>query len=264
MNWVPSHTDTEDDSAEISVNIPSLANLMERIRADFRAGRGFSLATLNLDHIVKLRRDPLFRQAYGAHTYVTADGNPIVWFSRLAGQSVDLVPGSELVAPLSELARDMDLPVALFGSTPDSLRDAALALQRKVPGISIVAQISPPFGFDPFDPASLDNIEQIKASGARLCFLALGAPKQELFAARAQSVLPHVGFVSIGAGLDFLSGNQKRAPRVVRMFALEWVWRMVHSPRRLVHRYLKCILVLPSLTIAAWRARRAGPEIDQL
>ena len=66
------------------------------------AGRGFSVATLNLDHAVQLRRNPAFRSAYAAHSHVTADGNPVVWLSRLAGQrEVSLVPGSELIAPLA-------------------------------------------------------------------------------------------------------------------------------------------------------------------
>ena len=64
-----------------------------------------------------------------------------------------------------------------------------------------------------------EMIAEIGQSGARLVFLALGAPKQERFAARAAEMLPEVGFMSIGAGLDFISGEQKRAPLWVRKIA---------------------------------------------
>ncbi|MEO1612426.1 MAG: WecB/TagA/CpsF family glycosyltransferase, partial [Pseudomonadota bacterium] len=101
-----------------------------------------------------------------------------------------------------------------------------------------------------------DVIEQLAASDARFVFLALGAPKQEVFAAHAWTALPHVGFASIGAGLDFIAGRQVRAPQWVRRLALEWVWRLLSAPRRLAARYLKCILILPSLILAALRQRR--------
>ena len=93
--------------------------------------------------------------------------------------------------------------------------------------------------------------------------MALGAPKQEIFASRAQKELPQMGFLSIGAGLDFISGHQKRAPRLVRRFALEWLWRLALSPKRLIGRYLGCFAVLPGLTWAALKARR-GKGVEAL
>lgn len=95
----------------------------------------------------------------------------------------------------------------------------------------------------------------LNTSGARLCFIALGAPKQEFFAAFARTHSPTVGFASIGAGLDFLSGHQTRAPKVMRAFALEWFWRALQSPKRMVPRYAKCFAILPGLAFEAWRQR---------
>jgi len=89
-------------------------------------------------------------------------------------------------------------------------------------------------------------------------FLALGAPKQERFAARAQQTLGAVGFLSIGAGLDFVSGAQRRAPAWVRAIAAEWLWRMLSNPRRLAARYGACLAALPGLTLHAIGARRRG------
>ena len=86
-------------------------------------------------------------------------------------------------------------------------------------------------------------------------FLALGAPKQEILAARGLTLQPALGFVSIGAGLDFIAGAQTRAPLWVRRIAMEWAWRMASHPRRLARRYLDCAAILPGLTRAAWTAR---------
>ncbi|WP_322865356.1 WecB/TagA/CpsF family glycosyltransferase [Aquicoccus sp. G2-2] len=239
----------------IRVNMPDAAALIAAARGRLRAREGFALATINLDHLVKLRTNDAFRAAYVAQDFIVADGNPIVWLSKLAGRGVSLVPGSDMVVPLAELAAQEGVPVALVGSTPESLRAAALALGRRASGLEIVAEIAPPMGFDPSGPGAEKVFGRIEASGARLVFLALGAPKQEMLAARGRERLPDVGFASIGAGLDFLAGSQMRAPRLVRAFAMEWAWRLAAAPGRFAGRYARCAAILPGQAVAAWRLR---------
>jgi exopolysaccharide biosynthesis WecB/TagA/CpsF family protein len=244
----------------IAVNMPDRARLLAEVAGRFAAGRGFALATINLDHLVKLRRDPAFAAAYAAQDLVVADGNPIVWLSRLARRPVALVPGSDLVVPLAQAAAAAGVPVALVGSTEPALAAAARALAARAPGLTVAAQIAPPMGFDPDGPGAGAVLDRIAQSGARLVFLALGAPKQERLAARGRAVLPAVGFASIGAGLDFLAGTQARAPVWVRAIAMEWLWRMLSNPRRLVGRYADCALILPGEAVRAWGQRgRPGP-----
>lgn len=239
----------------VRVNVPTRTGLMTRVAERLRARQGFTLATLNLDHIVKLRQSSAFARAYAQHSFVVADGNPIVWLSRLAGRKVELMPGSELIAPLCALAAEMDAPVALLGSTPETLALSAERLQQAYPGLKVVAQLSPEFGFDPESAAADEMLDRLAQSGAQMCFLALGAPKQEILAARGYSRVSGCGFVSIGAGLDFIAGHQTRAPRMVRKLALEWLWRMLSNPRRLAHRYGLCLRILPGLALQALQAR---------
>ncbi len=240
------------------VNWPSEAALLDDLSIHLANGRGFAVATLNLDHVVKLRRDARFCRAYAAHSHVVADGNPIVWLSRLSGRAeVQLVPGSELIEPLAALAARMDMPMGFLGSTEPVLKSAAAQLQVKYPSLAIAATLSPAYGFDPESPEADRLLDEMAASGARICLLALGAPKQEILAARGLARHPGLGFVSIGAGLDFIAGHQTRAPRWVRNLAMEWLWRMLSNPRRLGKRYLECALALPSLTWVAWGQRGA-------
>lgn len=240
----------------VSVTHPERRAFLADLEARLRDRRGFAVATVNLDHVVKLSRDPRFRTAYRAQTHVVADGNPIVWLSRLAGRPVELIPGSELILPLAGIAARTETPVALLGATEETLARAAAALETACPGLKVVARIAPPLGFDPQTAEADAALDEIGASGARLCFLALGAPKQEVLAARGQARLPHCGFVSIGAGLDFIAGAQRRAPRLVRALALEWLWRLTWNPRRLAGRYGACIAVLPGLGRTALSERR--------
>ncbi len=245
------------DARRLPVTLRDRRAALEAVDGAMTKGQGFTLATLNLDHLVKLRRDPAFREAYLATEFVVADGNPVIWLSRLAGRPVGLAPGSELVEPCCALAAERGVPVALFGAAEPTLEQAAERLCAAHPGLRIVLRIAPPFGFDPTGTASDDYAGRISACGAGLCFLALGAPKQEIFAARARKVAPHCGFLSIGAGLDFIAGAQIRAPLWVRRLAMEWLWRMLGNPRRLARRYLDSALLLPSLALDAWRLRGA-------
>lgn len=239
----------------VEVNVPTRSALFQAVRAKFAERSGFALATLNLDHLTKLPVDDAFADAYHAHDLVVADGRPIIWLAQLAGRQLELMPGSDLVIPLTALAAEMQIPVALVGSSNAALAGAKSALVARVPGVKIVMIHAPAYGFDPAGSYASDICDMLTASGARLCFIALGAPKQELFAAFARSRCDGVGFASIGAGLDFLSGHQVRAPKIMRTLALEWLWRALQSPRRMVPRYARCFAILPGLARDAWRQR---------
>lgn len=239
------------------VNFPTEAALLDDIATRLQAGQGFAIATLNLDHVVKMRSNPDFLRAYRAHSHVVADGNPIVWLARLSGRAeVALVPGSELIEPVAALAARLGTPLAFLGSTEPVLQAAAARLKADHPGLEVATCLAPPFGFDPEGAVADAMLDQVASSGARICLLALGAPKQEVLAARGLARHPQLGFLSIGAGLDFIAGHQTRAPVWVRRVAMEWLWRMLSNPKRLARRYLDCALVLPSLTGTALAARR--------
>jgi N-acetylglucosaminyldiphosphoundecaprenol N-acetyl-beta-D-mannosaminyltransferase len=250
--------DAKSDALSL-VNIPTETALLAELEHQLQAGQGFAVATLNLDHVVKMRRDPAFLSAYRAHSHVVADGNPIVWLLRLAGRpDVRLVPGSELIEPVAALAARLGTPLGFLGSTEGVLASAADQLKARHKGLRIAACLSPAYGFDPTSPQADELLDQLAASGARICLLALGAPKQEVLAARGLARHPQLGFLSIGAGLDFIAGHQTRAPVWVRKLAMEWLWRMLSNPKRLARRYLDCALVLPSLGAKALASRRAG------
>ena len=243
-------------ATEIRITHRTQPGLMQDVARHFAQGRGFALATINLDHLVKLRRDPTFRAAYAAQDMVVADGNPIVWLSALAGQKADLLPGSDLVRPLVAAAAAAGRRVSMLGATAEALSQASARFAAGIPGYQQGALIAPPMGFDPEGPAARAALAEIAAQGPGLCLIALGAPKQEKFAALGRSLAPETGFASVGAGVEFISGHQTRAPAFVRAMAMEWAWRALSAPRRLMPRYAACAAILPGEAVKAWRQRR--------
>jgi exopolysaccharide biosynthesis WecB/TagA/CpsF family protein len=228
--------------ANVLINIRDPDDAIARVIADAALGIGGTLFTLNLDHLVKLEQDPAFRAAYDRASYITADGVPIVTMARGAGVAISRVTGSDLVEPMCRAAATAGIPVHFFGTSNVILETARARLEATVPGLRIAGLESPPFGFDPTGAAAVAAAERIAQSGAKICFVALGAPKQELFADVAASVAPGVLFLGIGAALDFIAGAQKRAPRVLSNAGFEWLWRLAQDPRRLGPRYARSAL----------------------
>jgi len=231
------------------LNIGAQADAIRLSIARLCAGQGFTLFTLNLDHLVKRRAAPAFRAAYGNATFVTADGAPIVALARRQGAHISRATGADLVEPLCAAAARHGLPVCFYGSRQDILDAAARRLAAARPGLVIAASMAPPQGFDPASAQALADMAALADSGARLCFVALGAPKQELFAARMAALHPGIGFVCIGAALDFVAGAQKRAPAFFQRTGMEWAWRLACEPRRLAMRYLGCALLLADVAL---------------
>lgn len=249
--------------ADVMVNCSDFRALMTRLHDKMIAREGFAVATLNLDHLVKMQESKAFQTAYRAHDIIVADGNPIVWMSRLARRPINLVPGSDVIVPVCKLAAALRVPVAFLGSTVDSLQKAADTLQAQIPGLDIVAQVVPGMDFDPESQEARDALDKVQESGARFCLVALGAPKQERLAGLARVRTPDIGYMSVGAGLDFIAGTQRRAPRIVRMMAMEWVWRLLGDPARLGMRYAKCAAILPGFLWQAWRIGHRAAAAEQ-
>jgi N-acetylglucosaminyldiphosphoundecaprenol N-acetyl-beta-D-mannosaminyltransferase len=245
---------------DIAITHADAGSVLDEVAQRLRAGNGFALATINLDHLVKLGTHASFRAAYALHDIVVADGNPIVWLSRLARRPVSLTTGSDLILPLVRVATQERRPVVLFGSSLAALEGAARALRQAVPEVVIAHTIAPELGFDPKGEAAKRALRQMAEDGPCLCLVALGAPKQEEFAALGRELAPQVGFASVGAGIDFLSGQQIRAPMWARRLALEWLWRAMQSPKRMVPRYLNCAAILPGQGWRAWQLRKAGQD----
>ncbi|MDA7949165.1 MAG: WecB/TagA/CpsF family glycosyltransferase [Hyphomicrobiaceae bacterium] len=243
--------------ADIEINCRSLDDALDKIMLEKReTNNAFSVYTLNLDHVSQFRRDRAFKECYSRAKFTLPDGFPIALAGRMAGHDVERACGSDLIVPLCKRAASSDMSVFLFGSTSSVLSECAEKLKRLAPGLKIAGVHAPEFGFDPAGPEADEAIEILKKSNADICFVALGAPKQELFSARCVDRLEGIAMICIGAGLDFIVGTQQRAPAFFQNNGMEWVWRLAHNPTRLTKRYLHSAYVFPKVLLSALRANR--------
>jgi exopolysaccharide biosynthesis WecB/TagA/CpsF family protein len=239
-----------------SVNASGIYDAISKIERRLSLPTSFMVCTVNLDHLVKRRRDPSFLRAYEKAEIATADGFPIAALARLDGVVIKRAPGSDLVMPLCAFAATRKLPVFLIGTTFRTLCFSASRLVATYPGLEICGVYAPPRDFESQSEAANEAIATLRESGARICFVALGAPRQEMFAARAIEETRNIAFIGIGGGLDFVAGTQTRCPRILRRIYLEWAWRLMLNPRRLGVRYFRCMMLLLVLLVRAGSNRR--------
>jgi len=217
----------------------AFAEAVDAVEALVARRQGGMVLTPNVDHVVLAERRDDFGAAYAAADLSLADGQPIVWASRLLGAPLPAkISGSDLLLPLMERAASRGWRVFLLGGPP-GVADAAARRLRRTPGVQ-VAGVAAPFvrvgsGADPEGDAAAG---EVRAARPDLVLVALGAPKQELWMHRHRRALAPAVLLGVGASLDFLVGRVRRAPRLVSSAGLEWLWRLAHEPRRLWRRYL--------------------------
>jgi N-acetylglucosaminyldiphosphoundecaprenol N-acetyl-beta-D-mannosaminyltransferase len=221
-------------------------------------GLGASVFTPNVDHVVTAEDDEAFREAYAAASLSLADGQPLIWASRLLGAPLPAkISGSDLVLPLMELAARRRWRVYLLGGGPGVAAAAATRLEREV-GVQIVGVDSPAIQVDR-DPQDDGVTERLRDARPHLVLVALGSPKQELWIHRVRERIRPAVAIAVGAALDFLAGRIRRAPSWMSRCGLEWLFRLSQEPRRLARRYLlkdpRFLLVL-GRTLRAPRSSR--------
>lgn len=244
----------------VAITSFTLGKAIEDTLALCTSGGPSAVFTLNLDHATKLRRDKRFRDAYAHADVVTADGWPIAWIARRQNASIERATGADLFLPLVDKASAMRIPVFLFGTSPGVMARVGEKLDLRTEGnLDIAGTLSPSKSFEPDGPEADAAIAQIRKSGAKICFVALGAPKQELFASYARAQGLDCCMVCVGAALDFIAGEQIRAPQALRNNGLEWAWRLAGNPRRFARRYAESALMFVYLVAReALNMRDAG------
>jgi exopolysaccharide biosynthesis WecB/TagA/CpsF family protein len=172
------------------------------------------------------------------------------------------VRGPELTLRVIEAAAEEGLPVYFYGSTQDTLFRLMEELQRKFPKQQIAG--AEPSKFRKLSQAEKHEVvERIRRSGARLVFVGLGCPRQEVWVYEYQDHLS-MPILAVGAAFSFHAGDLNLAPTWMQVHGLEWLYRLVQEPRRLWKRYLllgPAFLTLVLLeTLSVYRVPVLMPE----
>jgi N-acetylglucosaminyldiphosphoundecaprenol N-acetyl-beta-D-mannosaminyltransferase len=187
-------------------------------------------------------------------TWVFPDGKPVAFAMRLFGlRRAERVAGLDAMPDLCALAAERGLSVYFYGGTPQALALLVRRMRREHPRLAIAGSHSPPFR-KLTEAEEAADIARIEASGAHLCFVGLGCPKQELWVARNRGRTGAV-LLAVGAAFNTAGGALSRSPRWMQHAGLEWVWRLGQEPRRLWRRYASTNPVFVNLLLRSLWSR---------
>jgi N-acetylglucosaminyldiphosphoundecaprenol N-acetyl-beta-D-mannosaminyltransferase len=203
------------------------------------AGAGVSMvATMNVDHVVNLQKNPRFRAAYDFASTVVADGTPVFLIARIKGSHVQRITGSDLAVAIDEkLTPGIHRPFYVVSQTAVGEKLVEDLVARGFSRAD-VAFFCPPMGFQDNAQQSAEITRAVRDLRATHLFMGVGAPKSEIWIYEHRHDLGDLNAFCFGAGLDFLAGTQTRAPKLVSHIGFEWLWRLLSQPKRLGRRYL--------------------------
>jgi len=212
----------------------SLPTAVERIEGFIAAAdRLYQAIGINLDQLLKMKQDPEFARIVSRGDLLTADGQSILWLGRIFKQPLpERVPGVDIMCALLPRAAEKGYRVFMLGTRREILSAAVANLQMEYPGVRVCGSHHGFFSRDE-EPAV---VEEINRSRADILFIAISSPKKELFVDRNREGLKVRFALGVGGAFDILAGVTARSPLWMQRSGVEWVWRIIQEPRRMIRR----------------------------
>ena len=212
--------------------------LLLELLEELKAGIVF---TPNVDHVVKLQKDPDFVKAYSIANYKLCDSQILIYASQFLGTPIkQKLSGSDFFPAFYNYHKNNEsMKIFLLGADKGVASEAQARINSKVGRDIIVGAHSPSFGFETNEKECIKIVKMINESQATVLAVGVGAPKQEKWIYKYKDKLNNIKiFLAIGATIDFEAGSIKRAPKGVSALGFEWLYRLLSEPQRLWKRYL--------------------------
>ncbi|QBS37563.1 glycosyltransferase [Thermaerobacter sp. FW80] len=206
--------------------------------------------SMNAAKYVRAAENPALRSFIQRADIVSPDGaGPLLAARRLGLPVPERVPGVDLMMALLAVAATRGWTVFLLGARPEVVERAVTQARRRWPGLAVAGYHHGYFREGEEESAV---VERVRASGARMLFVALGTPRQELFLDRWFAHLGVTYAQGVGGGFDVLAGVARRAPTWVQRAGLEGVYRLLLEPRK---RWRRVIVDNARFLAMVWRTR---------
>lgn len=199
--------------------------------------KGKYICVSNVHTTVTAYEDEDYRAVQNGAVMALPDGGPLSQYSRRRGfPQARRVTGPDLMRELLKQSGEYGWRHFFYGSTPETLQLLQERLQSEYPGAVVAGMISPPFR--PLSPQEdAEMIAAINEAKPDFIWVGLGAPKQERWMAAHRDQVNGL-MIGVGAAFDYEVGNIRRAPKWMQEHSLEWLYRLMQDPKRLLSRYL--------------------------
>jgi len=192
----------------------------------------------NVHMTIEAHRSSAFLEQLDNASLVVSDGKPLAAACyALYRKKQERISGMDFMPAAIEMADKEGLTIFLYGSSPEVLDTLHEKITRQYPGLRIGGMISPPFRPLAAEETAA-HIAQINRSGAQLVFVSLGCPKQEKWMADHYKEI-HAVLLGVGGAFPVMADLQRRAPKWMQNYGLEWFYRLLLEPGRMFRRYFE-------------------------
>ena len=194
------------------------------------------ITTPNVDHLVRLQDNKRLQKLHENSSVTICDSRILrLLYFLIYGRLIRIFPGSDLTATLFEkLKSGISRNIVIVGGGNEQV-------ERLISDYNLHAVVhrNPPYGFVKSVAEIKAIVRWVERQKPSIIFLAVGSPQQEIIAylLRRRNKTRGVG-LCVGASIDFLTGKERRAPKLMQKAYLEWLYRLLQNPRRMAHRYL--------------------------
>lgn len=212
----------------------TMAQTVSRTAELVEGGSFAHLIGVNADKVLQMRDDPAMAEIVEGCEIVNADGASMLMAAERLGTEVpERVSGIDLMGELCALAAERGWGVYLLGARSDVVEEAAGRLREAHAGLRVIGARDGYFGSDEY----ADVAEEIRAASPRITFVGITSPKKEEVIEFFRRAGLKGAFVGVGGSFDVVSGRIPRAPLWMQRARLEWLFRMMQEPGRLLRRY---------------------------
>lgn len=221
----------------VSMDSLTMVETVKKIESKIHDDVFFQHVVVNVAKLVNMQSDTELSESVNACDMVNIDGMGVVIGARFCGHKVpERVAGVDLFHELLIMSAKQDFPVFLLGAKEAVVTKTTKTVKSLYPNLSVAGYHHGYFFDNEADEKTV--VEKIKASGAKLLFVAITSPKKENFINKWQDQLGVNFVMGVGGTFDVVSGTVKRAPRWMQNYGLEWFYRIIQEPRRMWKRYL--------------------------
>ncbi|MFA6081985.1 MAG: WecB/TagA/CpsF family glycosyltransferase [Patescibacteria group bacterium] len=223
---------------DIKIDLLTLDQILAQVHRFVDSKTPHQICTVNTEFVMEARHNPLFKATLNSADISVADGAGIVLAAKLLHQPIpSRITGVDLTQFIAKMAAEQGFSIFLLGGRNGVAQKVADLWTTEHPTLKIAGV----YEGSPDDPEVIPTILRHQPS---ILLIAWGAPKQDIWIHQHKNELNVPVMMGVGGTFDYLAGVKKRPPLAWRNAGFEWLWRLVHEPKR-----FKRQLALPKMFI---------------
>lgn len=219
----------------VPISAVNMDSCVDNIFSDFETARGKYICVSNAHTTVMAHDDPNYWKVQAESFMSVPDGKPLSVVGKKQCPEMDRVTGPDLMRRIFEESKERHLRHYFYGNSQANLEKMLEALKREWPWLEICGY-EPSVFRDMSEKEESELAERINATNPDFVWIALGAPRQEMFCYRMVNRINGL-MVGVGGAFNVLAGIVPEAPQWMQKLSLEWFYRFLQEPKRLFKRY---------------------------